>query len=343
MRFAEPRDTDKSAEMVLHALKKGITYFDTAPGYCDDQSEIILGTAVPEMKKTGLPFTLSSKSMKKDGSEVRKQLETTLTRLNTDCLDFYNCWYVLTPEDWAARKARGAVAEILKAREEGLIRHAVFSTHLPGEEIRKVIEEGYFEGVTLGYSVLNFPHREEGIASARENGLGVVVMNPLGGGMITSSPELFDFVRIRPDQSILEGALHFLFSDPRITVSLVGFRNTADIDSAVAAVDSFVPYREEQIRLIRERLTGGMNSLCTSCRYCRDCPAEIPVWAFAEAANHLLLGSKDSPEGRLKNYWGVDPSLVDQCTRCGYCESVCTQKLPIMERFDLIRKGLNDQ
>jgi len=93
------------------------------------------------------------------------------------------------------RKKGGAVREILKAKEEGLIRHAVFSTHLSGPEIRKVIEEDLFEGVTLGYSTINFPYRDEGITAAAENNMGVVIMNPLGGGIIIQNPDIFSFIK----------------------------------------------------------------------------------------------------------------------------------------------------
>ena len=71
MRSETPMDTDKSAATVLRAFEKGITYFDTAPGYCEDQSEIIMGSAIQEMKKSGAPFTISTKSSKAEGSARR--------------------------------------------------------------------------------------------------------------------------------------------------------------------------------------------------------------------------------------------------------------------------------
>jgi len=155
-------------------------------------------------------------------------------------------------EDWEGRKKGGAVAEILKAHEEGLIRYPVFSTHLPGNEIRQVIEEGYFRGVTLGYSVINFPFREEGIQAAADNGMGVVVMNPLGGGTITQNPGTFDFIRVRPEQNSLDGALHFLMNNKNISVILTGFRNKDDVDTAVASINSFEPYTAVEIEKIKK-------------------------------------------------------------------------------------------
>jgi uncharacterized protein len=340
MRFANPSEIESSAEMLYTALDSGINYFDTAPSYCGDHSEDIFGTAIKEMKKTGKKFYVSTKSQKADGADLRRQLETSLKRLNLDTIDFYHCWYVLTPEDWERRKKGGAVAEILKAHEEGLIRYPVFSTHLPGGEIRKVIEEDYFRGVTLGYSAINFPHREDGIRAASEKGMGVVVMNPLGGGTITRNPETFEFLMVRPEQNILDGSLHFLMNNPDISVMLVGFRNADDVTTAVASVDSYKPYTEEEIGEIKSHIENDFNSLCTTCMYCRDCPVDIPVWKFVETANILYLNSADSLYGRLKYHWGEDLSTLDTCTQCRQCEDACTQHLPILERFEELKAAM---
>ncbi|MCG8454628.1 MAG: aldo/keto reductase [Spirochaetales bacterium] len=340
MRFESPHDLDKSAATVLRAHEKGITYFDTAPGYCEDQSEIIMGAAIKEMKKSGRPFTISTKSNKADGAVLREELERSLERLGVDAIDYYNCWYVLTLEDWERRKAGGAVDAILKAHEEGLIRHPVFSTHLAGADIRRVIEEGYFHGVTLGYSAINFPFRQEGIQAAKENDMGVVVMNPLGGGLIPQNPETFSFLKDRPEQSILEAALHFLYSDPRITVSLVGFRNDEDVDTAVATMESFEPYSEEKIATIRARVEAEFDSLCTTCKYCDLCPEGIPVWAFMETWNHMKLAGGESAAARLKWHWATSIEELDKCISCGACEDACTQHLPILERFEELKAAV---
>lgn len=38
---------DRCAAVVHRAFERGINYFDTAPGYCDDKSEAIFGRAFP--------------------------------------------------------------------------------------------------------------------------------------------------------------------------------------------------------------------------------------------------------------------------------------------------------
>ena len=76
MRFksAEYNKDDKiCAQLVLEAHKKGITYFDTAPGYCGDHSEPIMGEAFKHMKYG--EFYVSTSAKKSKTLEIEKNNE----------------------------------------------------------------------------------------------------------------------------------------------------------------------------------------------------------------------------------------------------------------------------
>ncbi|MCF7928462.1 MAG: aldo/keto reductase [Spirochaetales bacterium] len=343
MRFEHPEQVEESAETVLHAFEKGINYFDTAPGYFKGKSEEAVGLAVKEMKKRGGPFYLSTKSMKKKASDLRRDLEKSLERLGVDSIDFFHCWYILSVEDWESRKTGGAVDEIMRAKEEGLIKHAAFSTHMPGDDIMKVLDEDIFEGVTLGYSVINFPYREAGLKAAAKKDMGVVVMNPLAGGVIPRNPESFSFIKRKPEQSVVEAALHFLFSHDEITMPLVGFRNKSDVDDAVRALETFQPYQTGEIEVIKERVEEEFNNLCTTCRYCDVCPVDIDVWRFMETANLLYLKGEESLTERLRGHWGTSIDELDRCIQCGDCEAACTQHIPILDRFEELKEAIRKE
>ncbi len=332
MRFARPDDIDASAELVRYAYEKGINYFDTAPGYCGDKSEEIMGAAIRHMKPG--TFLTSTKCMASDGSELRKSLERSLQRLGVEKLDFFHIWCILRPEQWTERKARGAVAAAQKAKDEGLIDHLVWSTHMYGHQIREVLAEGIFEGMTVGYCAINFPFRQEGIDAAGEAGLGVVTMNPLGGGVIPSNPQRFDFIRGADDDDVVQAAIRFNISQPAITSALVGFSKKEHVDQAISAVERFQPYDASHIEAVKANIKGSFEDLCTGCGYCVPCPRDIEVPKLMDAYNQRILEANDQAiVNRLKWHWGVAADMAAECTECGACESQCTQQLPIIERL----------
>ena len=341
MRFPNPADIDASAELVRYAYEKGINYFDTAPFYCDDKSEDICGAAFAHMDRS--KFYCSSKCGSPDGATFRESLEKSLKRLGVEQIDFFHVWCVLTMEAWQGRKDGGAVAAAMKAKEEGLIGHVVVSSHLKGEELAQVLGEGYFEGVTLGYCAINFPYRQRAVDAAEELDLGVVTMNPLGGGMIPDNADRFAFLQGSQDRSVVEAALRFNVSQPAITSALVGFSTKEQVDQAVAAVSDFQPFDAQRIEQIRQQVLGAFDGLCTGCGYCVPCPVGVDIPRMMDSYNqNVLYGEPKKMIPRLKYHWGMKPEQAAACSMCGKCEKVCTQHLPIRERLKEIA-ALGDQ
>ncbi|AKJ64250.1 aldo/keto reductase [Kiritimatiella glycovorans] len=333
MRHAVPEDTERSAETLLRAYQAGVNYFDTAPGYCEDRSETITGRALRQMKPG--TYHVATKSMKSDGSELREQLERSLERLGVDRIDFFHIWCLLDREKWIERKRGRAVDAALRAREEGLIEHLCFSTHMGHHEADEVIEEGIFDGVLLGYNALNFPLREATVRKAQERGMGVMAMNPLAGGLIPEHPESFDFLRDGADPDVVTAALRFVCSAPGITGALVGFRGADDVDTAAAALEDFRPYSQEHMDRLKERIRDRFEGFCTGCGYCLPCPSGVPIPKLMDAANVLQLENRPGKVvQRLRMHWGLSPEEAGKCTQCGQCEQACTQHLPIIERLN---------
>ncbi|MEI8197743.1 MAG: aldo/keto reductase, partial [Phycisphaerae bacterium] len=269
MRFPQPADTDASAAIVQYAHQKGINYFDTAPYYCDDKSEEIMGRAFRSMPRDS--FYCSTKCGSAKGDELRASLERSLERLGVQSIDFFHIWCLVWPNQLPERIAGGAIAAALKAKQEGLIKHVVVSTHLNGDDIAKVLDSGYFEGLTLGYNALNFPFRASGLQAAQRHNIGVATMNPLGGGLIPRNAERLSFLKGPNDRSVVEAAIRFNISDPAITLALIGFASTAEIDEAVAAAENFQPYPPEHIARLKSQISTSFDGFCTGCGYCLPC------------------------------------------------------------------------
>lgn len=217
-----------------------------------------------------------------------------------------------------------------------MIKHIVVSTHMTGDDTAAMLNDYPFDGVLLGYSAMNFAYREAGIAAAAAKNMGVVVMNPLGGGIIPQNPERFDFVKTQKDETVVEGALRFLINDPRITVVLVGLSTLEQLAETTKAVDGYQPIPASAIEKIRANVKSAFNQMCTGCQYCDGCPENIPIPKLMDAYNHYMLGGKTANlVDRLQWHWSITPpdGYWKKCVACGKCETECTQQLPIIKRL----------
>lgn len=330
---------EKCAQIPLYALEKGINYWDTAPAYCEDKSEIVTGIALSQVKRSDVYVTSKTNfNTLKMGEHptkeaFRQRLELSLDRLKTDYIDFYHMWCMLSIESWE-KHMEVLYSFFEDAKREGLIRNIVFSSHMQGNDIETVVDSGKFKGMLIGYNALNYQFRQSGIEAAYEKGMGVVVMNPLGGGMIPQNPEAFAYLTEKTGLTVAQAALRFVASHREITVTLAGCTTKEHIDDAVKAVEGLEEKPAGEI--IKQYKDKGisLNDLCTGCAYCKECPKEIPIPKYMDAYNQMILtGEKESIQDRLKNHWGIEPDGAGECIACGRCEKECTQHLPITERL----------
>lgn len=343
MRFDDQCSIEEGAKVVRHGSSLGINYFDTAPGYCGDRSEAIFGEAFKNMPNPYYVSTKSSIGDDPDGDSVRRRIENSLKCMGIEKINFYHMWCVMDMDHYHRVIAKGGPYwGALKAKEEGLIDHIVISTHATGKEIATIAKDGCFEGITLGYNILNFPYRQEGIQAAHEAGLGVVTMNPLGGGIIPQNQEYFSFLIERPEESVVQAALRFNASHAGITVALSGMSSIEEIDHNLEAVKNLEILSDDKINTIKSRLRKDMNQLCTSCQYCLHCPEDISIPKFMELYNLYVLKGEHAAKAKYKEsleYGEIKPGqepMAGDCIACGLCETLCTQKLGIIERLKWI-------
>jgi len=328
---------EKLAELPLYALDKGINYWDTAPFYCDDKSEIIIGHAVKQINREDI-FLSSKTNFGTVGEnptrdDFRKRLDKSLTRMQTDYIDYYHMWCILNLD--AYEKLYDTMyGWFEEAQAEGLIRNIVFSSHMEGDGIEKVIASQKFKGMLIGYNPLNYRFRQHGIESAHQSGMGVVAMNPVGGGVIPGSPETFAYLTEGTDLNVAQAALRFVASHKEVTVALNGIGTTEQVDEAVKAVEGLVERPAHEIVAEHSKDGIALNDLCTGCGYCMGCPVDIDIPKFMDAYNiKILTGKEEECLNRFKFHWGIPSEQAGECIVCGKCERECTQHLPIMERL----------
>ncbi len=347
MRFDLQKSNAQNAKLVRYAFDNGINYFDTAPGYCNDRSEDIFGAAIAELKTQRDKFFVSTKAMPTEHDTVDKTIaavEKSLKRLNVEKIDFYHIWCIRTMGQYElATKPAGQYAGLLKCKEKGLIGHICISTHLRGEQVASIVDDGLFDGVLLGVNIINFPFRWAGVAAAAKANMGVVAMNPLAGGIIVQSQKHFGYLKDFGDTPV-EAALRFCVSCPQITVALNGFTAKEHIETACRAADNSTAFSDGDIEQIKRHISKNMDSLCTGCGYCLGlCPVDIPIPNYMQFYNEKLLADRTAEQMKEQldrtRKWGI---LVEraadacECVECGRCENACTQHLPIISRLKQI-------
>jgi predicted aldo/keto reductase-like oxidoreductase len=338
MRFNEKDiiagNLNKCAELVLYAHEKGINYFDTAPFYCRDRSEIITGMALSQLPRSSYYITSKTNigALRNNctAEGFRKRLETSLTRLKVDYIDFYYLWCMLDIESFTMNCEK-LYEFFQQAKSEGLIHHAVMSSHMQGEGLEYLVNTGLFEGIMLGYNALNYRFRQSGIEAAYKKGMGVSVMNPLGGGIIVQNPDVFKYLTEGTDLNVAQAALRFVASHKEITVVLTGCTTKEHVDDAVKSVENLVKKPMKEVCAAYENKGIALNDLCTGCGYCNHCPKGIEIPKFMDSYNEKLLGN--SIINRLRSHWYIPARAAAGCIKCGKCEKLCTQHLPIVERL----------
>jgi hypothetical protein len=338
MRFNQDLPDEENAELVRYACSQGINYFDTAPGY--GKSEDIFGIALQDMPGEWFVSTKAMPTSYPTADDAIGAVKKSLDRMKVDRIHFFHVWCLRKMEHFElAAKPGGMCDGLEKCRDEGLIDHIVCSSHQPGHEIRQILSSGRVEGCLMGMNVLNFPYRWDGAQEEMELGLGVVAMNPLGGGAIPQNESELPFLAAE-GETPTEAALRFIVGCPVVTVGLVGFTTREHVDMACRVADAAAPLSDERLAEIRSHLSEGMNQVCTGCGYCAGCPKNIPVASYMQWYNDKQLFGKSDEEmqkniGSQHDWFLLACREADagDCIECGRCEEKCTQRLDIIARL----------
>ena len=122
-------DHEESVRIIHRYLELGGNYVDTAPYYCEKESEVIVGKAL-KGRRSDVYLSTKNPIENASGEDFLKRLESSLTKLDTDYIDFYHMWGISwkTFTDSIDVK-NGPLEAAHKAKEQGLIRHLSFSFH----------------------------------------------------------------------------------------------------------------------------------------------------------------------------------------------------------------------
>ncbi len=187
------------------ALESGINLFDTAPSYTLGQfkmegkkstigsGEERFGEILPAWRDKVL---ISSKLEKKEPGFAKKAVEDSLRKLKTDYLDIL-LLHAINTKDNVAEIEKGVYQEMLKLKEEGIIKYIGFSSMDSAERSREMLEKLEFDVALLAMNPTKYGnYAKVALPVAQEKNVGVMTIKVLRGliGKVATVKELFEYV-----------------------------------------------------------------------------------------------------------------------------------------------------
>lgn len=200
-RFLMYKTPDKAAEAVETALAQGVTYFDSAYGYGNGQSETLLG---PVLKPHRKKIFLVTKIDARDGDEAWRRIEGALTRLQTDHVDLMHIHSLAEEDDLAKIEAKGGLLEQLyKAKAQKITRFVGVTCHTNPVILKKALERHDFDCTQMALNAARIgnvkgrPRSFEEIALpvALEKKMGVTAMKIFGQEKLLGTTAIPNLIR----------------------------------------------------------------------------------------------------------------------------------------------------
>lgn len=334
-------DEERTAEMVAYAMEQGINYYDTAWGYHDGNSELVMGKVLEKYPRDS--FYLATKFPGYDltnMNKVEKIFEEQLKKCRVDYFDFYLIHNVCEMNIDAYLDKKYRIDEYLvKQKEEGRIRHLGFSAH-GNYDVMKRFLEAYgdhmeFCQIQLNYIDWTFQDAKAKVELIKEYGIPIWVMEPVRGGKLAKLPDNAEKLlkELRPDENIPAWAFRFLQSIPEVTVILSGMSDFEQLKENIKTFETEKTLSEKEMDALL-KVAGGMldDTLpCTSCHYCvSHCPKGLDIPRLIDLYNeHSFTGGGFlAPMALMAIPKKKHPTA---CIGCRSCEAVCPQQIKISE------------
>ena len=267
---------DASIRLVRAAIDRGITFMDNSWDYNEGQSELQMGKALKNGYRQKV--FLMTKIDGRTKEVAAKQIETSLRRLQTDCIDLIQHHEVIRFDDPDRIFEEGGANEaLLDAKKAGKIRYIGFTGHKDPHihlyMLKVAADHGFhFDAAQMPLNVMDAHFRSFAhlvVPELVQQEIGVLGMKSMGDGVILKSKTV----------SPME-CLHFAMSLPT-SVVITGIDRPAILDQAIEAAKTFKPMNRDQVAQLLAKtrevaMAGEYELFKTSSHF--DSTAKNPDW-----------------------------------------------------------------
>ncbi|MBF9017494.1 MULTISPECIES: aldo/keto reductase [unclassified Oceanispirochaeta] len=274
MSFAGDADEKTSLQMYELCRDRGVNFFDCANVYQKGRAEEVLGRCIKGHRNEIVLTSKACGSMSEDinnrgasRKSLRRALEDSLRRLNTDYLDIY--FMHRFDDNTPIEETLSVLDQFVR---EGKILYPAASNYSAWQVMKALgvsAREGLasFKCIQPMYSLLKRQAEVEIFPMAQSEGLGVITYSPLGGGLLSGkyagkSPVsegrfttntayqsryrdknnqviVDDFISLARELTVspVSLALAWAGSHPAVTAPIMGARNISQLKEALDSLD----------------------------------------------------------------------------------------------------------
>ncbi|MEO1620745.1 MAG: aldo/keto reductase [Cyanobacteria bacterium J06632_3] len=224
-----PNAEQAAIEQIERALTLGIRYFDTAASY--GPSETFLGKVLPDYRSE---IFLASKTAGLDYDSAWRDLEQSLTRLNTDYLDLWQFHHVSFESELDTLFGKNGAAKALEeAKSQGLVRFSGITGHHEPDVIAAGLQRYPFDHALIPVNAADVHHPRPFIPTvlpvAIAQNVGITAMKVPAYGRL-----------FKP--GVLEGmhqALGYTLSQQGVHCAIIAAESIAQLEENVQVAQAF--------------------------------------------------------------------------------------------------------
>ena len=339
----------ETTQMVDAFLKAGFNYFDTAHGYLQGKSELALRACLTTRYPRDA-YVLTDKltaNFFKTEADIRPFFESQLAACGVDYFDFY-LMHAQGAGNYGHFKACRAYETAFTLKAEGKIRHVGISFHDRAEMLEQILTD--YPEVEVVQIQFNYADYDDPSVQARacyevcvKHHKPVIVMEPVKGGNLANLPEdAAAVLEALHGGSAASYAIRFAAGFPGIMMVLSGMSNLAQMEDNLSFMRDFKPLDERELAAVKrvQEIFRSKNLIpCTACRYCVDgCPRHIAIPDLFAVMNTKQIYHDWNADYYYNEVHTAPGRRASDCVKCGKCEQVCPQHLPIRKLLEDVAK-----
>ena len=333
-------DEAQFCKMADRFIEEGFNYFDTAHGYIGGQSETAIRACVSS-RHPREDFLLTDKltdSYFNKQEDIRPFFEEQLKLCGVDYFDFY-LMHAQGAGNYPKFKRCRAYETAFELKAEGKIRHVGISFHDTAEVLEQILTDyPQVEVVQIQFNYLDYDdpavQSRKVYEVCRKHNKPILVMEPVKGGKLANLPaEAARVLNELGGGSPASYALRFAAMQEGMLCVLSGMSSIEQMEDNLSFMKDLKPLDERELDAVH-KVVDILHTKhlieCTACRYCTDgCPKQISIPDLFSCYNTREITHDWNADFYYHEVHTVGHGKASDCIKCGKCERICPQHLPI--------------